>query len=396
MSKSYPDNNSTLLLYGTCDQLRHDFLQLKKPEDIARLLEVSYDRLVYHIYKVPDEKKYTEFLVAKRSGSFRTILAPDTALKIIQRKLSQVLYSVYEPKAPVHGFVPDRSIVTNAKKHAKKRFLLNIDLQDFFGTIHFGRVRGVFMAPPYNCPEKVATVLAQTCCHYNMLPQGAPTSPVVSNMVCARLDSALRLLAKRTKSTFTRYADDITFSTTLSTFPKELAYINIREEKSRTVVGKRIEAATDHYYMLKSRETRSRESFHLSSVIENIEIVVGEELSKVISDNGFKVNPNKTRLQHKTQHQEVTGLTVNKFPNVNRKLVREVSSMLHVWSKFGLISAQHEYGKKLSEKIEISAEDIPFFQEVVRGKINLIGMVRGKDDDIYRKYMSWYNSLVSR
>lgn len=361
MAGSRFKKNSSLILYKNCDELKQEFLALKTPRDIAKLLDVSYDRLVYHLYKVSENRKYKEFSIPKKSGNTRTISAPATALKILQRKLSQVLYSVYEPKAAVHGFVPSRSILTNAKKHLHKRFILNIDLKDFFNSIHFGRVRGIFIAPPYKLPEEVATVLAKICCYSGTLPQGAPTSPIVSNMVCPRMDSQLRLLAKEFKCTYTRYCDDITFSTTLPNFPKDIAYTNTEEDQ--------------------------------------LKILVGERLISVIQDNGFEINQNKVRLQHKTDHQEVTGLTVNQFPNVKRDYVRKISSMLHAWDKFGLESVQARYIEKRSKELGIPLEDmeeVPPFQEVLRGKINFLGMVRGKDNEIYRKYLSWYRRLSKR
>ncbi len=352
------NRNSSLFLYKNCDELKKEFYELRTPRDIAKLLEVEYNQLVYHLYKIREDSKYTEFSISKKSGHPRTISAPASALKIIQRKLSQVLYSVYEPKAPVHGFVTSRSIVTNANQHLRKRFVLNIDLEDFFGSIHFGRVRGIFIAPPYKLSKEVSTVLAQICCFSNKLPQGAPTSPIVSNMICARLDSQLRLLAKELKCTYTRYADDITFSTKLSNFPATLAYVDIEEGNSRIRLGKRLDST--------------------------------------IQTNGFKINENKVRLQHKIHHQEVTGLTVNQFPNVKRDYVRKISSMLHVWDKFGLDSAEQKYVKKRSEELGVSEEEVPPFREVLRGKINFLGMVKGKDDEIYRKYSAWYYSLLKR
>ncbi len=358
MSSSRFKKNLTLLLYKNCAELKQEFLSLKTPRDVAKLLEVSYDRLVYHLYKVPEDLKYVEFSVPKKSGDPRIISAPSTALKILQRKLSQVLYSVYEPKATVHGFVPSRSILTNAEQHLHKRFVLNIDLKDFFKSIHFGRVRGIFIAPPYNRPKDVATVLARICCYSGKVPQGAPTSPIISNMVCTRMDSQLRLLAKEFKCTYTRYADDITFSTTLRNFPKEIAYINPEEEQ--------------------------------------VKIILGERLISVIQNNSFEINENKLRLQHKTQHQEVTGLTVNQFPNVKRDYVRKISSMLHAWDKFGLDSVEKRYIDKCSEELGIPAEEVPPFQEMLRGKINFLGMVRGKDNEIYCKYMNWYRSLSNQ
>ncbi|MBW4542280.1 MAG: reverse transcriptase family protein [Myxacorys chilensis ATA2-1-KO14] len=331
---------------------------MKTPKDVARLLEVTYDRLVYHLYISSENTKYIEFSIPKKSGDSRTITAPSTALKILQRKLSQVLYSVYKPSDSVHGFVAGRSILTNAKQHLRKRFVLNIDLKAFFDSIHFGRVRGIFIAPPYNLPKEVATVLAQICCHSNKLPQGAPTSPIVSNMICVRLDRQLRLLAKKYKCTYTRYADDITFSTTLPNFPKEIAFE--------------------------------------SPGGDDLESLLGEELILTVWDNGFEINENKIRLQHKNNHQGVTGLTVNRFPNVNRDYVRKINSMLYIWQEFGLASAQKGYIEKYNEKSGKFNEEIPLFQEVLRGKINFLGMVRGKDNEIYLKYLDWYCSLSNQ
>lgn len=355
---------STLFLYQSCDELKELFFALEEPRDVADLLEVSYGRLKYHISKLPENRRYVDFSIPKKSGQSRMISAPCTPLKILQRKLSQVLYSVYEPKAAVHGFVPARSILTNAEQHVHKRFILNIDLKDFFHSIHFGRVQGIFMKPPYSRPKEVATVLAKICCYSGRLPQGAPTPPIISNMICARMDSELRKLAEEYKCTYTRYADDITFSTTLLNFPSELAYLESGAEKSK--------------------------------------VVLGERLDSIIQRNGFEVNDNKIRLQHKSNHQEVTGLTVNKFPNVKRSFVREISSMLYAWDKFGLKSTEQRYHTKYLQDIDRSGHkpppfiEIPSFKEVLRGKINFLSMVRGKDNETYRTYSEWFHTLSKR
>lgn len=120
MSISKFKGGKSLFLYKNCCELKQGFYSLKTSRDIANLLDTSYDRLVYHLYKVSDERKYIQFAIRKKSGSSRIISAPATALKIIQRKFSQVLYSVYEPKITVHGFTPSRSILTNAKQHVRK------------------------------------------------------------------------------------------------------------------------------------------------------------------------------------------------------------------------------------------------------------------------------------
>ena len=355
--------NHSLLLLRSCDDLHQEFLSLKTSRDISNLLEVPHGLLTYHLYKVPNSQKYKQFYILKKSGGLRKISSPVTAIKIIQRKLSQVLYTAYKPKAPVHGFMPGRSIVTNAEQHVRKRYVFNVDVANFFDSIHFGRVRGIFMVPPYNLPAEVSTVLAQICCFDNKLPQGAPTSPVVSNMVCARLDSQLRLLAKEKYCTYTRYADDITFSTSLPRFPAAIAH------------------------KVDGQDT----------------ISVGESLLSIIEGNGFGINWGKVRLQHRTQHQEVTGLTVNQFPNVNRDFVREISSMLYAWQEFGLAAAHQKRIEKCVERLrkenkeisdkEISEIEFPFFEEILRGKINFLRMVRGKDNSLYRKYLQWYRKL---
>lgn len=351
-------DNSAPLLYESCDELEHKFLALKTQKDIAILLRVSYDRLVYHLYKVPNAEKYKSFSIQKKSGKPRKILSPSEPLKIIQRKLCQVLYSAYTPSSAVHGFSVGKSIVTNANQHVRKRFVLNVDLKDFFATIHFGRVRGIFMAPPYRLPERVATVLAQICCFDNQLPQGAPTSPIVSNMVCARLDSQLKRLAREMKCTYTRYADDLTFSTTLPKFPYDLAHVT---------------SSVDGY---------------------KFKTDLGNRLVSVLSDNGFEINYEKVRLQHKNHHQEVTGITVNQFPNVKRSFIREISSMLYVWEKYGLAAAQEKYIKKQMKDLKTPAIGVALLDDVVRGKINFLGMVRGKENKIYLKYLNWYQNLT--
>jgi RNA-directed DNA polymerase len=111
-----------------------------------------------------------------------------------------------------HGFIPDRSIVSNARQHLDKRFVFNVDIAGFFDAIHFGRVRNMLMAGPFSVPKTPATVLAHICCFPGRLPQGAPASPIITNLICRRLDKDLQTLAKEDRATYTRYVDDLTFS----------------------------------------------------------------------------------------------------------------------------------------------------------------------------------------
>lgn len=343
------------LLSTPPSEQRQAFLSLKTPREVARLLNYRYSALVYHLYKTPDTKKYTVFEIPKKLGGMRTVTAPNPALKYIQRRLALILQNVYETKPVVYGFVNGRNIVHNAKKHKKKTWVLNIDLENFFPSINFGRVRGMFMGKPYNLPASVATVLAQICCFNNQLPQGAPTSPIISNMICAKMDSDLQDLAWITRCFYTRYADDMTFSTTLPEFPIQIAKVH-----------------------------------------SLLDIEIGYELEKIITSNGFSINPNKTRAFSKNQRQEVTGLTVNKFPNIRRKYVSQIRAMLHAWEKYGIQAAEFEFLSRYNNKHRNPNNEFPSFRKVVKGKIEFLGMVRGHNHKGYLGFKENYRRLNRR
>lgn len=344
----------SLLLTIPNDELISRFNNLQSREDIVNLLDITDYQLRYYLYILGVEKCYTKFSLPKKSGGYREIMAPNNSLRIIQSKLSQVFSAVYIAKAPVHGFVIDRSVVTNARMHLRQKFVFNLDLENFFPSINFGRVRGLLMSKPYNCHPTIATILAQICCVNNNLPQGAPTSPIISNMICAPMDSQLRLLAQRHNCIYTRYADDITFSTSISRFPKGLA----------------------HY------------------VESTGQISVGGELQKAIEANGFRINDSKVRLQTRYQRQEVTGIIVNSKLNVGRKYVRQIRAMLHAWRKFGLEEAAKTYQQNFALKYHKPGNGKPPFEKIVRGKIEYLGMVRGKDDLIYLRFCTQLKELA--
>jgi RNA-directed DNA polymerase len=303
--------------------------------------------LNYHLYIAPETKKYGHFQIPKRGGGKRDICAPIGPIKILQRKLNSILQNVYKTKPFAHGFLNKRSIITNARMHINKEFVLNIDLLDFFPSINFGRAYGMFKAKPYELPEKVAAVLAKLCCFNNQLPQGAPTSPIVSNMVCARLDEQLGKLAKKYNCIYTRYADDITFSTDQPDFPSALA-------------------------------TAKTSSIPYKEVAE-----VGSELKTIIEKNGFSINPRKVWLQPSRSRQQVTGLTVNSFPNVSRKYTNQIRAMLHAWEKYGLNWAEKEFFKKHDKKHRRVIGPPGIFKKIVRGKLNFLKAVRSSINPQY-------------
>lgn len=338
------------------DEIKAKFYALKSFEDLASLLEIKSDYLTYLLYRLPIEQRYTTFEIPKKSGGVRVIANPQKQLKIIQKKLHYILSLIYKARCSTMGFRKKSSILDNANRHSlasktkiykrrtKLKYVFNIDLEDFFPSIHFGRIRGLFLSRPYQLPQQVATVIAQICTYENGLPQGAPTSPILSNMICNQMDSQLQRLAQKKRCTYTRYADDITFSTNLSTFPRGIAIQN-----------------TD-------------------GTIE-----LGNELATIIESNGFKVNEKKTRLQLATQRQEITGLIVNQFPNVRRSYIREIRAILHHWSKTDEETALKKYLCK-HKKHRYPGKKPLTLRQIMRGKIEFLGMIRGRNDPIYRRY----------
>lgn len=332
------------------------FQAITSREQLANLLGVSFRKhLVYYLYRMSEAQRYTSFTIPKKAGGTREILAPHYGLKHIQRRLADLLLDAYTPRRGVHSYVRGASILTNASTHNGQRHVLNIDLENFFPSINFGRVRGIFRAQPYLASAEIATVLAQICCHKNHLPQGAPTSPIVSNMICAGLDAELRKLAREYRGRYSRYCDDITFSTSARTFPREIARPEISEEGSF--------------------------------------VLIGENLQEAIQRHGFFINEKKSRLLSRSDRQEVTGLVVNDFSNVRRTYVRNIRASLHAWQKFGPDALQ----KQFQEKYFSGGEgDAPSFTSVLYGKIQYVGAIRGFDDPVYAKLRDKYNELSER
>jgi len=156
--------------------------------EFAKLLGYKPKALSFILYKIPENEKYVEFAIPKKNGDLRVIKAPNEKLKQLQRRLTDLLNECFDEictnntqsKSLSHGFRKDHSIITNAKRHKNKRYVFNIDLQDFFPSINFGRVRGFFITNQHlKLDPKIATVIAQIACHDNELPQGSPCSPII-------------------------------------------------------------------------------------------------------------------------------------------------------------------------------------------------------------------------
>lgn len=264
-------------------------------EDLADLVGYKTQSLAYIVYgrHKLGISNYYDFEIDKSNGEKRKIKAPLPELKLLQRRTSKLLQDVNESimlsqgmrdvngvfKGVAHGFFRGKSIITNASVHKNKSIVLNIDLKDFFDSINFGRVRGYFLSNKfYNLNPKIATLLAQIVCHENKLPQGAPSSPVISNMIASILDIKLLELAKKNKCHYSRYVDDITFSTNLNVLPHDI----------------------------------------VSSLL-NGKVEIGIKLTETIKSCGFELNDKKTRVQFNSNRQDVTGLIVNRKVNVKKE-----------------------------------------------------------------------------
>ena len=311
--------------------------------------------MVWELWRRPPALRFTVFQLPKRRGGHREIAAPSRGLRALQSKLAQVLTAVYQPRESVHGFVSGRSIKTNAAPHAGQRYLLSVDIEDFFPSIHFGRVYGLLQSWPYKLNREVATTLAQICTGgRTTLPQGAPTSPVVSNMICAAMDASFEKLAKRTGCFYSRYSDDISISTSAKVFPRSLA----------TRVG----GIT----------------------------TIGAEVEKVLSEAGFRPNLTKVRLFSRSRRQDVTGLTTNEFVNVNRTFVRQIRAMLHAGEKFGLAAAEAQFHSRHDKRYRAPGRRRPDFVEVVAGKLAFLAMIRGRDDRLFSSLVARARNLDAR
>jgi retron-type reverse transcriptase len=285
---------------------------------------------------------YQHFSIAKGPNKVRMISAPDKRLKFLQRKLADKLTELYRPRNPVHGFVAERSVKTNALVHLHGRFVVNIDLKDFFPTISQNRVEG--MLSSLGIDARVAEIIARICCNNGHLPQGAPSSPVLSNMICFRLDKKLMGIAKEARCIYTRYADDIT----LSSYQPPTALF----EATLPPAGR-----------------FSPDLF-------------APKLHDVFQQNGF-VNPDKAHYADRHSRRIVTGLKVNELLNVDRRYVRNIRAALHSIEMLGIKDAEKKFREKHGGRSSLAAH--------LQGKISFLTHVRGQSDPVVRSITLRFN-----
>lgn len=285
-------SSSRLLEIGRTEMLKQ-YEPMKTVEDLADVLDKIKQELFGSVrYSISENmlkhfssdkiasKRFRKFHIRKKSGGLREIKAPCRQLDVILTCVNELLKSVYTPSEAAMGFTSGKSVLDNAQIHVGHNYVFNIDLKDFFPSIPQARVWKRLQLSPFNFSTQIANVLAGLCCTFdeevgrNVLPQGSPASPLLTNAICDTLDRRMRGVAKRFGLHYSRYADDMTFS----------SMHNVYQENGE----------------------------------------VRQEISRIIKEQGFTMNDNKTRLQKAGARQEVTGLTVNAIANVSRKYISDL------------------------------------------------------------------------
>ncbi len=325
--------------------------------ELSQAMGISVGQLRFLSYhrKAATSTHYRRFQIPKKTGGVRNISAPMPRLKNAQYwLLNNVLYKLTTHNA-AHGFVPQRSILSNAAQHVGSEVVINIDLKDFFPTISFRRIKGLFSSMGYS--EQIATIFALVCSepltdevqidgktYYvargeRFLPQGAPTSPAITNLICFRLDHRFAGVAKKQGWTYTRYADDLTFS--------------------------------------------SKDGKNVNRILW--------QTRQIVDNEGFVVHPDKVQVMRKASRQEVTGIVVNKKLNVNREHLRQFRAVLHRIRKQGNTEGVR-FGDAAANPVQ-----------VIRGFANFVNMVnpekgaklKSEVESLFNELPTLQNSLKS-
>lgn len=412
-------------------------------------------QLTYYANPEVSGMRYHQFEIKKKDGNKRVINAPIKELKLIQQCLNLVLQCVFTPHSAATGFVNGKSIVDNAKVHANRQYVYNIDLKDFFPSIDQARVWKCLQLQPFNLGVKsqrlspirldeidllskavfndmsniypgekdknihdwslllknyledisnsdhyaalkrlkvsfakiahsqnkltiveniskwwnhmpisrvhIASTIAYLACtemeverlvggkwgrvKRNVLPQGSPVSPVLTNIVCQRLDFLLTGVAKRFGLKYTRYADDITFSSNKNVFQDNGEFIN--------------------------------------------------ELRRILGEQHFHIKETKTRLQQTYYRQEVTGLVVNKGVNVAQAYIKQLRMWLYYWERYGYNRAYAFFLPEYFAKRLKPVKGNPNMANVIAGKLDYLKMVKGADNPMFMKLQERFDNLTT-
>ncbi len=291
---------------------------LHHAEDLAAAMKISIGTLRFLSFSRKNAKvsHYQRFQMAKKTGGYRLISAPMPKLKKAQHWILEHILNKVSVHANAHGCVIGKSIKTNAVPHVGQAVVINQDFQNFFPSVTYQRIKGVFLALGYS--HHIATLLALLCSEPKIvdvsllgenyyaqrgerfLPQGAPCSPAITNILCRKLDFRLSGLAKKYGFIYSRYVDDITFSGNKASLP------------------------------------------HITAILKYSR--------KIVTSENFKLHPDKLRIMKRNARQEVTGVVVNEKANISKAALKRFRALLFqiekdgiegkYWNKGGAVLAQ--------------------------------------------------------
>ena len=320
------------------------FLAIDSPIHFAKFLKIPLNNLAELI----NQPNYSSYSIPKKKGGKRNIEAPGLELKFVQSQINFYLQHYYLTLKPknVHGFVikdvTDDSafnIIENARLHIQSKYVLTVDLKDFFSSISASRILQLFSSDLFDYSDNLSKALTFLCTYKGFLPTGSPASPVLSNFVCLELDQSLISFCNQNQLTYSRYADDLTFSSDCS-FTDTLIF----------------------------------------------------QIQSIIEDNRFKINEKKVRIKSSNRKQIVTGLIVNDQVNINRKTLKLLRAILHDCKVNGLDNGIKKHYKLQDEpSLELKLK----FINKLKGHINFVKQVRG-DDFLFIKLDAEYRAIFKR
>ena len=342
-------------------------LALNDPNDLLSLLNqllseegggcvksvFSSKQLVFYSDISWNKRLYKSFSIPKKSGGNRQILAPERNLKLMQRCVKRILQAIYLAPSCATGFIPNRSIVDNSRFHIGKQYVFNTDLKDFFTSISYDQVYNSLLIRPFEFSPVIAKIIAGICCTeicvdqipQVVLPQGAPTSPIIANIVCLPLDRKCSGLAKRFGVSYSRYADDITFSGDKNMF------------------------------------------FYGSDFMM--------ELQRIIESQHFIINHDKDRVQNYAGRQVVTGIVVNNHVNVSKQYLRDIENLIFIWERYGREIARIKYFQSHQRSRPRQGYN-KSFESIIKGRLAYMRMIKGDNNPTINKLISRFNNLLSR
>ena len=268
----------------------------------------------------PNEKHYKSYVIKKRDGAKRFIFEPKPYLKETQKKILKQLLRWIRPEPQAEGFRKRRSILTNSKRHVGSNILIKIDLKDFFPTITYQRVFGLFKSLGYT--DTVSACLTHLVTYNGRLPIGAPTSPALSNLICRRLDFRFSKCGEKMNFNYSRYADDIAISSERRDLNRYIPFF-----------------------------------------------------TSIIKDEGFDINQKKLRVCRKNERQKLTGIIVNKKPNIDRREIKKLRAVIYNCKREALLPQKKLWAKKIMKDKDITMDK---FKASLYGKINFVAMVNPK------------------